>query len=168
MVMALDSVVPIEKSALRRVEEAITAAAEAHGLKQPLPMVQPDDPAGAEPDSDEGEIEAISGVEIEFPITVNLTITQGNTGANTRVGTDVGDTGTAAADATVQGNGVSQRDVEFEHKEPHPLLTRAREAIKRFFGGEEPAIEEPKLVPGAYELRKERISAALSRLRQSD
>jgi hypothetical protein len=160
-VMALDSVLPAEKSALRRVEEAITRAAEEHGIKQ-LPV--PGDPTDGQPEGDQGEIEAISGVEIEFPITVNLTITQGNTGANTRVGTEVGDTGTAAADANVQGNGVNQREVEPEHKEPHPLLTRAKEVLRRFFGDEKPAIEEPNLVPGAYELRKERLSAAMARL----
>lgn len=165
MVMALDSVLPAEKSALRRVEEAITKAAEEHGLKQ-LPM--PGDPTDAEPEGDEGEIEAISGVEIEFPITVNLTITQGNTGANTRVGSEVGDTGTAAADANVPGNGVSQREAGPEHKEPHPLLIRAKDALKRFFGGEEPSTPEPKLQPGAYEARKERLSAALARLQAID
>jgi hypothetical protein len=161
-VMALDSALPAEKSALRRVEEAIAKAAEEHGIKQPV------GPALPQPGGDEGEIEAISGVEIEFPITVNLTITQGNTGANTRVGSEVGDTGTAAADANVQGNGVSQREAEPEHKEPNPLLVRAREALKRFFGGEESSTAEQKIVVGAYEARKERLSAAVARLQALD
>jgi phage head maturation protease len=153
MIMALDSILPQEKSTLIRAEREVAKAAEEHGFKQIV--MDPGDPTADVADA----VDAVSGIQI------HINISQGDTGANTRTGTDVGDQGTAAADASVQTVPPSQREAEPEIKEPHPLLARAKEAIGRFFGGGEAPTTQPKLVPGAYEQRKGQISTALERLR---
>lgn len=90
VIMAIDSAVPHDKSAMFAVSKAVARVVEERGIKQPV--IVPPDGEGADDTGESGEIEAVSGINLEFPIEVNLTITQsGTTGANTRVGTGVGD-----------------------------------------------------------------------------
>jgi hypothetical protein len=171
IMMAVDSSMDSEKSALVRVTKAVQDACEEKGIKQPV--LTPGEPV----QGGEG-IDAITGISI------NISIAQGDPGANTRIGTEVGDTGTAAANASVSGAGLSQRDVasvvtealqrqtECNNKMAEALKARQGvwESILKWLrpSGDGTPTPEPKLLPGAYEERKERISSALERLRAQD
>ncbi len=118
----------------------------AGGLRIVGPDGQPidtSDPA----EGDEGEIEAISGIEIEFPITVNLTVNQsGTTGAVTRTGNDTGDQASGAGEAVAgQQSGKSAG-----------LIARA---FNKLFGGPSNADEQAEQAAAAEAARKQHMEA---------
>lgn len=103
-VMAVDQSVPREKSALSQLDAVWRKTLEDSGIKQ----------IGDPPSLDATDIAANSGISIQISISQD-----GGTGGNTRVGTDVGDTGTAAADDNVQSNGTRMapfETVELAHR----------------------------------------------------
>lgn len=159
VVMAVDSYMETEKTALVRADKAIREALEERGIKAPILEVQ--DP----PVDGNGEVEAISGIQIHINISQD-----GGTGGNTRTGTDVGDTGTAAADAGAQGAGASQRSISDVKDPPAAPKRKLVDALwRRFFGEEkvppEPALSETKIIPGSFKAREAVINAMDARLR---
>lgn len=159
VVMAVDSYMERDKTALVRADTAIREALEERGIKAPIMEVEDPSVDG------NGEVEAISGIQIHINISQD-----GGTGSNTRTGTEVGDTGTPAADANPQGAGATQRSY-FEAADPAPAPKRKLvDALWRRFFGEEKAPPEPapsltKVVPGSFKAREAVINAMDARLR---
>jgi hypothetical protein len=156
-VMGIDAILPREEAALSKVDDAIRQTCDERGIKMPTIEVT-DPPAGGE------EVEAISGIAI------NITISQdGGTGSNTRTGTENGDTGTPAADQSVQNSAPAQRSVPEVIPPAPPPKTKLIDALwRRLFGDDKPATQPDRILPGAFKAREQRITAIEARLHASE